>query len=663
MEMQPRKQIAFGPGHTSVPEGCFRHSRQETRSSTITTTTARTKWSLLLLISLVLFLCGVDFGSKLAAQSTPPPASPDPLMNLMLTQPKIDVNTPVTATAIFDPPSVRPGREAAYRVVVNALEESVEWPSRVSGPAGLEIRPGAHGQMLSPGGGMLLPRTGFNSWVRAARAGDYTVPSFTVIVYGKPVTVPAATLTVAEAAPAAAAPERLMLEVDRTNLFAGQSVRARIRFPASPGGVLLPLQTPPVQIAGDGLIVDQSSLRQHTEFRPRSEDRLNGGVVMVFEVAMTPIAAGKIAAIAQSFVGNRFGPGAVVFPGNGAPPVTSPLPQFTLLESSALELNVRKLPTEGMLPGFTGAVGHFMVDDANLNLGEVPVGSPVKLTVRIRGDVDSNLMRLVPPPAPTLRDWQILLATGPTSSSTPQAQGVASFVYTLIPQNAAVKSTPAIPFSYFDPDRAVYVNLPLPSLPIRVTGGALGAEPAPAGELETASQTDEKEPVLQDLATAPGMPVASLVPLQRQAWFAWIQLAPAALFIGLWSWDRRRRFLELHPEVIRFRHARRALRRERRALRQALRAGDATGYASAAVQAMRVACAPHYPAHPRAIVGQDVLPLLPASDQAGRAGEVIRRFFAVADAQRFASAPANPAELVQLQNDFENVLTKLEERL
>jgi len=617
-----------------------------------------------LLIPLILFLCSVVTDQPAIAQTNAAPASPDPLMSLMLTQPKIDLNTPVIATAVFDPPIVRPGEESIYRVAFNALEESVEWPGRVAGPAGLEIKAGAHGQMLAMGGALLQPRTGFNSWVRANRAGEYTIASFKVTVYGKLITVPAATLTVtASPVPAAPPPERLTLELDRTNLFAGQSVRARIRFPASAGGVLLPLQTPPVQITGDGLIVDQGSLRQHTEFRPRPSDKVNGAVVLVFEVAVTPIAAGRITAFAQSFVGNRFGAGAVVFPGNGAPPVTSPVPQFTLLESPMIELDVRKLPAEGVLPGFTGAVGRFTVDDASLSVSEVAIGTPVKFTVRIRGDANSNLLRLVAPPAPVLADWQVLMATGPAAGSAPQAQGAASFVYTLIPQSTALKSTPVIPFSYFDPDRAVYVNLSLPSLPIRVTGGTQQSEAAPAQELETAGQNAEQEPVLQDLAPTPGLAAASLVPLQRQPWFAWIQLAPAAVFVGLWSWDRRRRFLEQHPEVIRFRLARRGLRRQRRALRKSLRAGNAAGYAAAAVEAMRVACAPHYPAHPHAIVGQDVLPLLPESDQIGRAGEVVRRFFAVADAQRFATAPANPAELVQLQNDFEKVLARLEERL
>ena len=78
---------------------------------------------------------------------------------------------------------------------------------------------------------------------------------------------------------------------------------------------------------------------------------------------------------------------------------------------------------------------------------------------------------------------------------------------------------------------------------------------------------------------------------------------------------------------------------------------------------MRVACAPHYPAEPRALVGADVLPLLPEPDRSGRPGEVVRRFFAVTDAARFGTAPPSAADLLPLQPDLERVLQQLEERL
>ncbi len=65
----------------------------------------------------------------------PFPSPRDPLMSLMLSQPQIDIAAAPTATASFDPPVVRPGEKTFYRVVFNALEESIEWPGKIHRPA------------------------------------------------------------------------------------------------------------------------------------------------------------------------------------------------------------------------------------------------------------------------------------------------------------------------------------------------------------------------------------------------------------------------------------------------------------------------------------------------------------------------------------------------
>src|SRR5262249_9117008 len=145
--------------------------------------------------------------------------------------------------------------------------------------------------------------------------------------------------------------------------------------------------------------------------------------------------------------------------------------------------------------------------------------------------------------------------------------------------------------------------------------------------------------------------------------FPVVQLAPALAFTGLWYWDRRRRYLEQHPEVVHRRSARRALIRERRSLRRAARAGDAPSFAAAAVNAMRAACAPHYPAAPPAVVGRDVLEVLPEPDRSGTSGEVVRRIFASIDASRFANNSGDVSQLLSLHPEVESVLEVLEARL
>ena len=580
-------------------------------------------------------------------------------MSLMLATPPIDVDSPVVPAASFDSPVVGPGEWSTYRATFNALEESIDWPDKLLASAGLEVRAGAHGQMLAFGGARLQPHTSFNYHIRASQPGRFRIPEFKLKVYDKEVTVPAAELeVVASPPPLSQAPLKLNLEFPQTNLFVGQPVRAIVRFPVSPNGQLLfPNQQPPVQISGRGFIFDNSSLRQRPELQPR-------GPALVFEATLTPLAAGTLSAVAQSFVGNRFG-GSIIISGSGSPmTISGGPPQFTLLESDDVPVQVRPLPREGKLPGFTGAVGTLELDPPVLSSNVVRLGEMTKLTVRIRGDANGSLTHLVPPPAPHMPDWQVSPAQ--PEGLPPQlmhAPNYAIFSYILIPLSISPQSTPPIPFSCFDPAKGEYVDLTIPALPVQIKPGATPADVRAFIEANSNEPREEKEPTLSGLAPGPGLAAGSLVPIQRQGWFPLMPLAPVAAFVGLWGWDKRRRYIAQHPDVVLRRRARRALRRERRALHRAARAADAPRFAACAVRSLRVVCAPHYPAEPRALVGSDVLALLPEPERGARSGQVVRQFFAASDAEQFGTAQADMSELLRLQPELECVLVKLEEKL
>jgi len=436
-------------------------------------------------------------------------------------------------------------------------------------------------------------------------------------------------------------------------LFVGQAITVNIVFPGLVG--IAAQGQAPVQLIGQGFVVDQSTFRPRFETRPRVPGR-PAGSVFIYEGVLTPIAAGKLSFFAQSFVATRpTSPGTL-------PAAALNLPVYTLLDSEPLALRVRPLPRTGRLPGFTGAVGSFTVSSAELATNIVRVGDPVRLTVKIRGD--GNLLRLVPPPPPRLRNWQVL--PGPMETSAPQiiqAQGFTTFSYTLVPLSDQARFTPPIPFSSFDPQQEVYRDLTIASVPLTVKPGLAPVDLRAIAQANAVNVEPEKEPTLSDLAVAPGLSATSLGPVQRQIWFPLAQLIPASLLASLWCWDRRRRYFEAHPDELLRRRARRALRRERRAVENAARAGDAPRFAATVASALRVACAPHYPAEPRALVGSDVLALLPDTERSGRSGAVVRQFFAAFDADRFATAPAQRNDLLSLRPELEKVLQQLEERL
>ena len=331
-----------------------------------------------------------------------------------------------------------------------------------------------------------------------------------------------------------------------------------------------------------------------------------------------------------------------------------------LVDSDPIILRVKDLPAQGKLPGFTGAVGTFSVDPPRVSGSTPRAGDPFTLTVTIRGE--GNVGHLTAPMVPELKEWQ---AFPPTGENIPaafiQQRGFVNFNYTLIPLSDQIKATPAIPFSYFDPVKKSYVDLTVPPVPIVVAPGVSGTNVA-AVETDNSHET-ESEPVLTGLAKEPGFVAGGLVPIQQRAWFLLLQIVPAATLAGLWLWDSRRRFHALHPEVVLKRRARRGLQRQLRFARRAAAVGDASGFAASAANALREASAPHTAANPDALVCADVLQELPPAEQAGQAGETVRRLFTAADALHFGGPVRDGSQLLTLQPELERVLAQLKLRL
>ncbi len=427
------------------------------------------------------------------------------------------------------------------------------------------------------------------------------------------------------------------LDISATNIFLGQPFRVRVLLPAGPANEIEALRE--VQFKGDGLMTDKTALRQSIE-----TVNVNGQLKPAFvcEMTVTPIAPGPLKFSAQGFSAGRefMGPisirGAVSLPGGQ--------PKYVLLTSDPVEVNVRPLPMDGELPGFTGAMGKFFRDPLRLSKDRLNVGEPIQLNITYHGEGD--LTRFVPPAAPRSRDWQIIADPPPATS------------FTLIPQTDEVTSTPAIPFACFDPDSGKYIDLTIPPVPVTVVGQGLPVE------RRTQDSEDKSTPLkLSALATTPGKIVSSLRPLPLRSGFWAAQLVPAIGFFALWQWDRRRRFFEAHPEILRRRRARRALRREKRQLQKAVAAGDAENFVRHSVAALRVACAPHYPAHPHALVCADVLAQLADDGVNGRSTETVRRVFAAADAEFAMTRTQRYGNLLELNSEMEMLLQKLEERL
>jgi len=245
-------------------------------------------------ILLLLIFWAMRFTSARAQNS-------EQLMQLMMSQPHADINVPVTATASFDPPIVRPGEKSVYRVTFNATSDAssvtVKWPEPMPAPAPLKLRQTVAGHNMQALGGAVQIFSTFNFDARSADAGTFTVPAYTVEVYGKPVTVPAAQLEVNSALPEPHEMAReLLVQPSATNVFAGEIFNVSVLLPATAAGAVEGVSD--VRLNGDGFVVDKNAARQ--SIRPVEVNGRNAPAY-IYETSITPIAVGKINLSAQGF--------------------------------------------------------------------------------------------------------------------------------------------------------------------------------------------------------------------------------------------------------------------------------------------------------------------------------------------------------------------------
>jgi len=581
----------------------------------------------------------------------------------MVAQPPIDTLSAITPVVTFEPGIISVGQESVYRVVLNVMEQSVEWPDSIPGPEGCTTRKGASGQFLQNLGGAIVPRTSFLYHVRPETTGTFTLPSYTVHARGEIIQIPAATLTVVPPGSAPInIPPRIEVGASGTNFYVGQDVALRVTLPGRADGRIRTLSQ--VKVLGEGLIVDRNFRAQ------RVETRVENGVArptFIYDALVTPMRPGRIDVTAQGHtVGSRF-QGQIVISG----PATIPGGQatYTLVDSDPVTLSILPLPRESELPGFTGAIGSFVMDPPTLSTNRVRAGDLITLTLNLRGA--GNLQRVLPPRIEEQPQWQVFQPRKDNLlAAIIRQRGFVTFQYRLIPLDDTIQATPPIPFCYFNPQSRRYVDLTVAPIPITV-------EPSPsaspvAGQstlIETRAflrellEKPDEPTTLADSVKSPGRRVGSLKPAHGQRWFIGAQMIPAALLSGLWFWDRRRRFFELHPEVLVARRARRAIRRHARRARRAARNVNAKEFLHHAIQGFQEACAPGAPADPRALVGDDILTALPSGLCQGQTRTAVEKLFAAANDWRFGDVQPDQATLLGLAQEVDQGLKALRRRL
>ena len=555
------------------------------------------------------------------------------------------------AGARFEPEIGRVGRPVILNITLTASQKPLE-PPQPPAVAGLEMNYVGGALTTAVLNGTLVMTSTFNYSIVAQRAGRFTIPAFEVAVSGKRVRVPPATLTVvapdANAAPYQ--PLRAELELPQRDFFVGESIGARLL-------VMETADESPQHVSHfaktNGAAVFRPSMRTTREqFTIRGEQ--HEGLVM--PIRITPILEGEV----------ELGCQVMVYAQKAGLPEQRILSRGqTTIDAKPARVRVLALPRVGRLPGFTGAIGKFTVAQPKLSAAEVEAGEPVTLTVAMAGE--GNLEGVAAPEMDASGGWQIYKPTSefqPDPEDHTTARGSKTFTYTLIPGRAGMKATPAIPFSYFDPERRAFVDITIPPLPISVkasnTAGAVAPAETAKGEPPRADETPRTaEPVMTGLDENAGRWTHSPGPPLRGWWLPAAEFVPPVLLLALWAWRRRRDWLAANPQFIRRRRAHAAARRALARARTAARKGDRGEFLRASAGALREAASPLDTARADSLTREDVLRLL--NDDAG-ASAVARKVLDSADAASYSTAEAGAMEPRALLPELERAVHTLARR-
>lgn len=206
------------------------------------------------------------------------------------------------------------------------------------------------------------------------------------------------------------------------------------------------------------------------------------------------------------------------------------------LKSDDQEIEVRPLPVEGRPAGFTGAVGEFKFDRA-----EIPkswkTGEPQQVVAQLSGSGNFALMNA--PELTPAEAWKVYPGKDQFSGGDQASfSGSKVFQFSAVPRKSGAQEV-ALEFSYFDPAKESYETIRSGVQNIQVSGEDLV-------EVEAAAAPEVKEPE-KKVASLVGQKaemsrVASLVPLVARPEFAKLLVLAGVLALLGWGLAGLRKF-------------------------------------------------------------------------------------------------------------------------
>jgi hypothetical protein len=236
------------------------------------------------------------------------------------------------------------------------------------------------------------------------------------------------------------------------------------------------------------------------------------------------------------------------------------------LQTRPVEVAVQPWP-QGAPADFKGAVGKFDIN-AKVDATETKVNEPVTLEVVLTGE--GNINTAGDPVWTEGEEWRSFEEQSTTTSTKQDGKIVGQKVYErlLIPTEAGQLTIPAISYSYFDPETAVYETTSTEPITINVLPGA-GTTAAPnsagAAPIEPEINND-----IRHIKAAPEKS-ADPTPLTAKPWFWLLWLVPLGLVIGQAAYKRRQAYWQGNSHKVR---SQKAAKQAQHSLKEAAKAGQ-----------------------------------------------------------------------------------------
>lgn len=141
-------------------------------------------------------------------------------------------------------------------------------------------------------------------------------------------------------------------------------------------------------------------------------------------------------------------------------------------DSEPVKINVKKIPSQGQPASFFGAVGDFSVN-VKLSSSKVRTGAPLSLFVTFKGR--GNFTSIEKPNLAIPNNLEVY-EVKETASNNALGGGEKIFEFVLIPRIEGLHTIDGYVFSYFDPNKAEFINKKTDKIEITASGDLLAGE-------------------------------------------------------------------------------------------------------------------------------------------------------------------------------------------